>query len=469
MSFAVRFYTFSKRYNSTKRPSGGTVYNCRVMDDTSIIAPKIVLNIGLTSDPSQYNYCYIAAFDRYYFVKEWYFKAGLWTAHLTVDVLATYKTQIGAASLYILRAAGAYDGAIVDSYYPCKTGAYFDITTITNPYNSTGCYVIGVVNKAGMYGSITYYALSRASMATLVSELIDNIVNVGNGYDLNDASLALQLSIVDPIQYIKSCIWLPVPVSNITSDQTETNLNVYSWTAAGVTAYRISNPSIILRSNVAINKHPDTAARGNYVNVAPYTLANLYMPPFGNIELDTSVLCTASSLDADIYMDAHTGDGSLIITANGIVLNKVDAKVGVPIQLSQVVGDYIGAITSVANGVAGAISGVAAGGAAGIASGIASGIGAIGDAVKAVTPRANTIGSGGNFSILTAKNPELDLQFFRPVDDDITQNGRPLCEIRTINTMSGYLLIQDGDVAIPGTREEGAAIQRMLESGFYYE
>ena len=467
MSFTVTFYTFSKRYNSTKRPTGGTSYNCRVMDDTSIIAPKIVLNIGLANDPSQYNYCYIPNFDRYYFVKEWYFKAGLWTAHLQVDVLATYKTQIGASSLYILRAAGAYNGAIVDNYYPCKTGSDFVQEAITTPYITAGTYIVGCVSKDGDYGSIIYYALNAAEMRTLCTYLLTDIVDTTNGFSTSDATLALQNAIVDPIQYIKSCVFVPFSRSDLTVTASSA-LTVFNWTIANLTGYILNGNTLRKTFTVPITKHPDTNSRGNYVNTAPYTLLTLYFPPFGVIEIDTSVTCNASNLDLILDTDLISGKGLLTIKANGVVLNKVEAMIGVPIQLSQVTRDYVGAVSSIAGGVSGAISGALLGGPAGIAGAVSSAISGIGNAINAIAPRSQTIGSNGGYASLRG-SAQLDHQFFRPVDDDIVQNGRPLCEKRTINTMSGYLLIQDGDVETTGTRAENEDIQRLLESGFYYE
>ena len=471
MSYSVDFYTLTKKSNSTLYPSSGaTSYNCNIKNGSGILTPKVELNLGLTTDPSGFNYCHITNFDRWYYVTEWYFDHGLWTATCKVDVLATYKSQIGSASLYVLRASAASNGTIVDNLYPCKTGCSYHTTSITSPYNTTGCYVIGVVNSAGMYGSISYYALSRGNMATLMSGLMTDVVGSpgtpANGFNETDASLELQLSLIDPIQYIKSAIWLPVPVTSITTDQTENGLQIFNWTISSVTAYRISNPSVILRSNVSLTNHPDYSTRGSYVNSSPYTMVTLFMPPFGVIELDTTVTCNAASIDADIYIDANTGDGDLVISCNGIVMNKVSAKVGVPVQVSQVSRDYYGAATSAIGGVASAAAGAVTGNVVGAVSGAISGIG---NAISALVPRSNTIGSSGNFSVLTAKSPELNFQFFRPVNDDNAHNGRPYCQVTTPSALGGYMLIQDGDVAIPGTKAEADEVRTLLESGFYYE
>lgn len=465
----VRFWTFTKKYNSTKRPatSDATTYTCVVKNGSSIVDPKIELNIGATNSPSAFNYAYITQFQRYYYVREWSFENGLWIGTLATDVLATYKSQIGAANLYILRASAEKDGRVVDTLYPCKTDCDFIDTAITNPYNQTGCYVIGVVNKHGMYGSITYYALTRASMAQVLRSLISEVVEDGvNGFSASDASMALQRSIVDPVQYIKSAIWLPIPVADITSDIAETPLPIYDWEVSNATGYRISNPSNIIRNTITLSKHPDTNARGNYVNCAPYTRAQIFYPPFGVVELDTSVTCNASVVHVDVYVDANTGEGNLIIECNDVVLNRITAQIGVPIQISQVSRDYLGAATSLISGIAGGVGSILTGN---IAGGIGAIAGGVGNAAAAAANRSNTIGSSGNFSILFAKNPELNLQFFRPVEDDNDHNGRPLCKVRNVATLGGYMLVQDGDVPINGTLGEGEQLRAFLEGGFYYE
>ena len=473
MSFTVRFWTFSKRYNSTKIPAlaDATNFDCIIKDGSAIINPKIVLDLGATTDPSQYNYCRIPAFNRYYWVREWSFDRGLWTATLEVDVLASYKTEIGASNLYILRAAGAYNGNIVDNLYPCKTGANYDKTAITDPFEHAGAgsYVVGVVSPRGMYGSITYYILDRSGLATLCNYLINDAVSLANNFSWADATQALQNSIVEPLQYIKSVVWLPFPYTELPySPQQPANLNIFSWAVPNTNAQLLFGATVVKNYSFTVKKHPDTNSRGNYVNASPYTLATLCFPPFGNIEIDTSVLCNAATLDAELRIDCINGKGVLTLSANGYILNRIEGQIGVPIQLAQVKSDYIGGISSIASGISSAISGALTGGPAGIAGAISGGIGGIGNAINSLAPRAQSIGSGGGFAHLRG-DFELDFQFFRPVDDDLTQNGRPLCEKRVINTLSGYMLIQDGDVSIAGTRTEAEQIRAYLEGGFYYE
>lgn len=471
MSFEVKLYTLSKRDNSTKRPAAnaGTSFNCILKSGSGIMHPTLSFDIGLLQDPSNYNYAYIDAFDRYYFIEEWYFEHALWTATLKVDVLATYKTEIGNSTLYVTRAADedAYDGNIIDTLYPAKSGCNFVSESANgltdNPWHNSPTYIVGIVSKSATMGSLNYYALTSAQLSQLCSYLMTDIVTEDNRFSTADASLALQLSLVDPMQYIKSCV--AIPLMNLGPDiGTQAIVDLFTWTT-DVTGYKLGpNPHVERAFTFDIAKHPDTNSRGNYVNSAPYTNLTLTIPPFGVFDIDTSVSCNASTITALVTIDPITGKATLTVSCNGIILNRIESQLGVPISLSSVTRDYIGAVSGIGGAITGGIAGMA-GGPAGFLLGAASGIG---DAVKSLAPRANTIGTTGAFATLRG-DLKLDHQFFRPITDDPVHNGRPACAIHRISTLSGYMIIQDGDVPINGTSEEDSAVRQYLESGFYYE
>lgn len=465
MSFTVTLFTLSKRDNSTKRPAAGsgTTFNCILKSGSGIMHPTLSFDIGVTNDPSQYNYAYIPVFSRYYFIEEWYYEDALWTATLKIDVLATYKTEIGNSSLYIMRAAGAHDGSIIDTLYPAKTGCSYASDTKSNPWQSS-CFIVGVVSADAAFGSMEFYAMDASELRSMCLALTDpaTIIDTAYDFDLNELSAGLQLALVDPIQYVKSCIMMPVSKGDISNLGTGQTIKACRFDAG--TGNKVYPTSRITKSySFDIQKHPDTAARGNYVNSKPFTNITLTIPPWGCIDIDTSVTANASTLSVDVEVDAISGKGVLVVKANGIVLNRLEAQVGVPISLSSVTRDYIGAATSALGAVGGAISGFMGniGGFIGAASGV-------GNAVESLMPRAQTIGTTGSF-VSNRGEFRLDHQFFRPVADDNTHNGRPLCAVRQISTLSGYMLIQDGDVAINGTSAEDQSVRSYLETGFYYE
>lgn len=465
MGFTVRLFTLSKRDNSTKRPTGnGTEYSCIIKSGSGILHPTISLDLGKVNDPSQYNYAYIPDFDRYYFIEEWYFERALWTASLKVDVLATYKTEIGNSRLYVMRCASEHDGNIIDTLYPAKSGCTFASDTKANPWWDNISYIVGVVSRAGNMGSLAYYGMSGTSIHTMCQNLLDNCVTEDNGFSWDDCSQALQLSLVDPMQYVKSCMALPVSMSEISNIGSASAVYAFNWDT-GATGYRIALAPYINKSySFNIQKHPDTSSRGNYVNSDPFTRITLTLPPFGTIDIDTSVTCNASTLTAQIRIDPITGKAILTISCNGIVLNRVESQLGVPISLSSVTRDYVGTASS----ALGSLSGVLGGALSGDVAGAIGSLSGIGNAVKSAMPRASTIGTTGGFASAMGTF-RLDHQFFRPIADDNAHNGRPLCAMRTLNTLSGYMIIQDGDVAINGTSSEDAQVRQYLETGFYYE
>ena len=466
MSYTVYFWTsFAKKNNSTLTPTTGrTQFDCIIKDGSGILNPEIQLDLGLATDPSQFNYCQIPDFERYYYVNEWYFERGLWTATLTVDVLATYKTQIGSSSLYVLRASAASDGAVIDTFYPTKAGCTFDNSTISNPYNfnvfgttDPPQFCIGIVSEDGKIGSMDYFMIGGAQLETLCDYLINDFVSVTNQFDVADASMALQASLIDPIQYIKSCYLIPFTTTEYADVSTGVAPVKCCHFSTGAAGLKIDRGTTITKTfTFTIKKHPQTSARGNFVNVAPYTLLTLSFPPFGVIQIDTTVTANASSLTVDVAVDVITGKGKLTVRCNGVVLNTLEAQLGVPIQLSQVSSDYLGAATSAVNG---------------LIQGLTTGFGLtsmIGNAVNALTPREQSVGQGGAFTQLTG-HFALYHQFFTIVNDDNTHFGRPYCQVATPSSLGGYMLIQDGDVAIPGTSDEADKIRAYLESGFYYE
>lgn len=457
MSFSVRLYTLSKRDNSTKRPSGdGTLFNCIIKSGSGMMHPTITLDLGKTSDPSQYNYAYIPNFDRYYFIEEWYFDRALWTASLKVDVLATYKTEIGNANLYVMRCASEHNGDIIDTLYPAKSGCSFESETKSNPWDDAMTYVVGIVSKSATCGSQSHYGLLRASFSQLCNWLLSDVVTSANGFSINDCSLELQRSLVEPLQFIKSCVLLPVAIGD-THGTAGATVNVYGWSTPVTGKILTENDAIVKTYTFDIRKHPDTDSRGNYVNSAPFTAITLTVPPFGTFDIDTSVTCNASTLTVTIRIDQITGKGTMTVKCHGAVLNRIEAQIGIPISMSSVTRDYLGTASNVGGAISGLLTGDVLGGLSGI-----------GNALQSLQARANTIGTTGSYGSLLG-DFRLDHQFFRPISDDKTHNGRPLCAKRELKTLSGYILVQDGDVSITGTSTECAMVRQYLETGFYYD
>lgn len=477
----VTFYSFTKRENSTARPGDGTTFDCILKSPSSVVAPVITLQIGRVTDPSVYNYCYIPDFDRFYWVQEWSWSSACWTAALKCDVLATYKNEIGSTSMYVLRSSAEWDGTIVDSLYPFKTTYRIYDNRQPSPWTGsdtdetvnvrTGAYVLGICGSGYTY----YYAFNEQNLNAVMSVLSSEYVTEDNGFSASDASYALQLSLADPFQYIKSAMWFPFNYDEMDGGWQTDTLPIGAYT------FRVPHKVIAYddtggkwrKGKVIFQRfsHPFTETRGEYMNASATTLT-LDFPPFGVVNLSPERAMKYRNVVCDWWVDFRSGNGILNVGYSSDTNNKIQfmetrltAPIGVPIQLSQLYHDYYDAVQSGVNTIGDVISNAVKGDIGHLISGPISGIM---DAQKLATPRNQSIGSSGGHISLNGI-PTLYIQYMEPVDDDLQHNGRPLCQMRTPASLGGYMLIQDGDVPIHGTAEEAAEVRSYLEGGFYYE
>ena len=63
----------------------------------------------------------------------------------------------------------------------------------------------------------------------------------------------------------------------------------------------------------------------------------------------------------------------------------------------------------------------------------------------------------------------LNHHWYTVVDENLEELGRPLYQVKRIDTLSGYVLCQGADIQISGTREEALAINNYMNTGFFYE
>lgn len=488
----VNLFKFTKRENSTKQPTGpGTKYSCYLKDPTSIVNPTIVIETTGNAFPD-YNYAYIATFGRYYFISDIVSNGLLWEISMETDILGTYKSAISSASLYLLRCSDSYDGSIIDTLYPVSTEYSTAIVKADSPWNaysndpevriSGGVFIIGCICKPGgslygVIGSMRYYVLTTSGMVQLLDKLLDDNFLETQGYldPADGISVELQKSLIDPLSFIKSCVWIPLEYSTLTAlngfSSEQTNLPIWSWDLTGV-KYKIvttNSPYIdIVGSSLTLTAHPQASARGSYMNCEPYTRISAIIPPFGFFDLDTTKLKKSTYVKYHILVDYLTGEGILNITDdNDVVINRFDSKVGVSIQISQVTHDYIGGASQISSGIGGFFGNLAEldlGGA------VSSLFGTVGSAMNIMKPIVSSIGGNGGFSSLYGQ-PTLYQHFFTAVDDDLSHKGRPLCQNKTISTLSSgsFFAAMDGDVAIAGTAGEQAMLKSFLESGVFYE
>lgn len=488
---------FAKKENSTKQPSSGTLtlaVQGYFKEPCSILNPVLKIE-RLSSDavPYDYNYARYTEGNRYYFIEDWVWVDGLWEVHMKEDVLATFKTAIGNHSEYVLRTDSTtnFNGEITDTTYPATTDVISESYSLSNIFTTditVGCFIVGIISggSSQAVGAISYYAMTSSQFGSLKEKLFsdDNleimgIIDSGGQQLVQDLSQEVLKTLYNPYQYIVSCIWFPFGTGAITNKTSVSSIKI-GWWNYPLSGYRLYAQTIELgNEQFTISSHPQ-ASRGSYLNYAPYTRRSL-LGRFGAVALDTTFFKVGNKINISYMIDLITGqcytrisrrNESVSPPAEDLIAER-NFLIGVPIQIAQVGTDYLGTAVSALNGVnntvGGVISGLARGGIAGaITGGIASATTGIYNTIQSAMPQVETSGQNGSF-LAPVNNTHVIEQFYKIVDEDIAHRGRPLCEMRTLNTLSGFILCAEGDMDISCYDNERKEITRYLTTGFFWE
>lgn len=407
MAINITIYNFAKKINSTARPSsGGQLFSCELIENTSILSPLIRLNLSSGGfSPVNKNYAYISDFGRYYFITDWVYELGTWVASLVIDALATARTEIGASTQYVQRSSHSFDGDIVDTAYPTKTdysvimcraerGETYGVPETIFGEKPLPCFIVGVIGgvdpsvfpivpesqdaRTIFNGSVVYYMLRPSQMRQLYEMLMDDIdmYNI----DASEISKALQKQLINPLQYIHSVKMLPCTPTRIVSHQIAgVDFGFDTWyipfqSALGQWAI-LANEDIggfspipgedvgyltCHRAVVRMRVHPEYTNRGHYVLGAPFSKYVLRLEPFGQIDLASGNILACDldydpdqddphwyiQLFCDATLDFSTGDCRLKVWANGlsgeVIFYEGTQNVGIEVPVHQSTQDAMG-------------------------------------------------------------------------------------------------------------------------------
>ena len=485
----VQFGHTGKRVNSTAIPTMSVSFDCTLKEGCSVVSPVIILNRKIVGH--NYNCAYIADFGRYYWIRDIVYDNARMIFFLECDVLASYKSEIGGSTQYVLRSASKQDENVIDTFYPVTTMLRQAKSNLTDPWvefgSGRGLFVMGIIGEDG----VNYYAFTSSQFHAFLDYIMSKqftyaVLDERYSYDPDDPQSMhgyemypqLQM-LVDPIQYITSCMWLPYndtnllpTTSHVKAGCVDTHCSGYdiSATSGARNVYGVTDPTN------SVLDHPQLAVRGAYLNSQGFTECRINFPPFGSFELDSLCMHDAEdnsgSTRVKVVLDLFTGKGILkVYTAdsNGKPINYLvtaTAQVGVPIPIVQVMsaGNSVMDIAQSAIGVVQSAMNKDVGGV----------FGGVNASLKSYyenkIPHASVVGSQGSTAELGLTDDFVVQWIWKIVsDDDNTQHGRPLCETVQINTLSGFIMCLLPDVAIGGTRDEAEQILSFMSRGFFYE
>lgn len=468
----IRLYSnVKKRPNSTFQPAvaDGVTFAGELKEETSFLNPVIKFSPAIVSgvfSPNAYNYAQIPYWTRYYYITDWKFVNGAWEASMQVDVLASFKAEIATTSAYVLRAASAFTGSLTDSKYPAKTDVGITKVSLNSSWYgvapSGGCYILGVINDSNSdkIGTLSYYALTAAQLGSFMAYLYGGTIY--NSSSIYEIGQGLWKSMFNPAQYILSCMWFPFQASDF--GNATGNIRIGYWDS-GISGVVVMNTlARIAYITGTIPDHPQIS-RGSYLNHAPYTKITMYIPPFGSIPINTNFLEAGKYVYSPVYIDHVTGLASIRISlcpssndlSDSNVVCERTSQIGVPISVSQIMQDYLGSLTSLGGSVGSFLTGNVMGGVNGIIS-----------AVDNQSPSVSTIGANGSI-IECIMPPYMLVEHLKITNEDNDEFGRPLCEVRTLGNLSGYIECAEDDHAFNCTYPEREQINGYLKSGFFYE
>lgn len=474
----IKFFTFNKKYNSTLRPdlTTGIDFECLLKSSSSVISPTVELNLGLLTNPSQYNFAYIESYQRYYWVSEWTFINSTWVASLNVDVLATWRPYLGDTDMYVYRSSAERNGSLSDMKYPVTSNVtyYRDSLKGTTSYHAytfgEGTYVVGIYGQNTGSGSVSYYGFSASNYANFINQLFANIL--GDGSIWSEIGEGIRNSIFDISSYIKSCKWFPVTYSTLPTTSYPVVSVIHTGTIAinctakfMGTGGTLSIPVPNMPYVYTLHKHPQASSRGKYCNVKPYSRYKLVALPFGTFELDTVYLANRNYLLLEAYADLVTGMGVLSIFAgNDIVSSSNDILVltstcnyAVDIPISASNTNLGGAVRTLGQAVFGE-------GALGLF------VGAVKTATELISPNLDiVVNGGGGLALFNYEDNGLYTTFYEIATDDNNSNGRPLYAVRKPQDLGGYIEGESNDFSCPATESEMEELRRFISNGFFYE
>ena len=451
---------FKKAINSTKTPTGGSTVNVALKTPTSEMRPIFLIS-GF-----DLSWNYIQWGSSYYYVDDIVIVSNTQAEyHCEKDVLATFKSDITASSQFVTRSASSYDAHVIDGIYPTIAGASINTQNFSMGESLTGAgtYVVGVVS-ADSTGGVAYYTFGAGGtrFKNFVTYMFSDAWLDPNA----DISVEIQKELVNPFQYVVSCVWYPFSIAG-----TDAHVKFGYWDS-GVSGGLLSESQRlhVISGSLSLPRHPQASTNGVYMNSAPYTRYLLDCYTFGQIPLDPAPFVDYSGLSIDVIVDVFAAAAELRVTnSGGTYEHRYNADFGVTIPLSQLTEKTVQAAVGVVGGTgAGAVAGSALGPVGAIVGGVLGAAGGVMAGINNLFPQVQTSGGIGSKNAY-ARTPFVQCEFYKTPTIAPSIVGRPLMTQITLSGLSGYTVCERVDLDTSACPEEKTAIIQHMTNGFFIE
>ena len=452
----IRLYKdFTKRINSTKRPSGGyTEKDVKLKENTNFLNPGFQLT---NYDPS-YNYVYVPSWGRYYFLDDFTIRNNnIYELSTGIDVLASHKERIGSYNCYVDRCSNeaGINEELYDSAVSSTENIIDTVQAKTNLWTVDGTIVCRTINA---YTGVTTYLGSFSMFAKLFNPDLKDISGI------QEILAMAKYFLCSPSEYVLDTYLLPIPAS-VLIDSGKVSSDLISagwWQATGdenrVLKWNVDSP--IVEDTIFLNE-PAPRYQDWRRNSTSFTEYTIYLPSIGTVPLDNKLI--DSILKVKYSLDIYTGD--IVYYLYSIVEGFSESLVGTykgNIKAGLMTGSVMpnaSAITSGVALVAGAMSG----------NPIAIGSSVINSAQNILTPTPSVHGGVSScVEMLTDPSIIITRQTKDSADNPNTA-GKPCGKNVTLSHIPGYIQCSGASINIAGTKQEKEIVNGYLNGGFYYE
>lgn len=518
----VKIGSFSKRHNSTKQPGsswGTTLADVELKEDCSMEEP--VFRIGFSNWDPAYNYIYVPAWSRYYFVIDVTVRIGrIWEVSCRLDAAATYKADIQAARPFVLY-ADTTNTEIIDNRLPAKTTATYQTNYATLSQSlMTGQFKIALT-VTGIASTTTFLITPQQLKDMLDQNEINNWFNqlwqdVQNQFDAisnaQPGDEATALSIAQQAQTITTEADMISLVAQAQALSAKCGINLLTGIGkTAITAAKEVGKKALISPNVSDNIRSatllpwDVVGDGSmtqimlgyyptginalpvynpiqtddvYINIpwqatdwrrnAPYHQIYLYLPFVGVVEYSPADLIGETQLHVYFSVNVVTGGLSYRVATAGsdTTLGMYSASTGVayPVGCSNInPKDIFSSLAGAAGGIGAAITGNFGGGAMLALS-----------SLSALKNNSSSTAGGGDGSASGLDRRLICHSVFHdtnvPPSNLSASQGQPVSSEVTLSILSGY--VQTQGASIQGANMTDAVRQElntMCDNGIFLE
>lgn len=483
MAFTVTLYQFTKRKNSTLQPTQlqGTDLNCELKQPTSYKNPVFLFHV---EDGFEWNYLQWDSW--YYFITDVVsVRNDIFEVHCALDVLATYKTEIGATSAFVMYDTSS-NTEIVDTRLSQKTTT----TTVTNSATLDFGYgqafvMVGIVGKS----SANLWAVDQATASALLND-------INNWFDTADflpippdpdvqgitdivEVLAVMVETIGVIAHnlttgvrtlistgkapdcIKSALLLPLALSIFPGTSDRIYLGEYKTEQTGK---KVNLTSKVFREVSITIPWQATDWRRN----DQFTKIYLSLPYIGIVCYPASQLIGITTLVID-YQITVNGAIVAVVSAGGRRIGKYNGNCASNYMIGASNINPLQGMSAVLGGAASA-AGVAVAGSAGAAVGAGTGglLGMINGAQYLPTCIGG-VGGGANTDGWTVTCTVVYHDTNVDPSSVSAAIGTPTMAVKTISSCSGYVQTREASVNAACYDDVRKEINALMDGGFFYE